>query len=195
MKNEKKKRAIRYSAFVIAAILAIGSFSVWAMNTQATTTADVTISGAPAGLNVNGNDGTLITNGVQGRPGSVETIDPLFDVEQQDSDYYSGNYEVTVYLANTDYLVDHFRYLNIELDVVDAEGNELEDDETLGYITLENGRLSFTVTDDDVSGGTMDVSIVGGSFLATSDGAIEDAEFLIDISEGSSEEPVSFDTA
>jgi len=186
-----KKKTIRYSAFLIAAILAIGSFSIWAMNTQATADATVDVGTAPAGLNVNGMSADLIVDGTQGRPGSVEENEDLFTVQQQDEDYYSGQYEVTVYLANADELVDHFRYLNINLTAENADSDVAE--EGIGYITLENGRVSFAVEDGDVLDGDMTVSIAGGSYLATSN-TVPDAEFLIDISEGSTQQSVNFVT-
>ncbi len=185
-----KKKTIRYSAFLIAAILAIGSFSIWAMNTQATVESDVSVGETPGGLDVQGNNGQIIQDATRGRPDSLEDNVDLFTVAEEENNPFEGTYEVTVYITNIDDIADEYRYLNIELE---ADADDGEDAEHAGYITLENGRVSFAVDSsvieyDDTNGGQqeMSVNVAGGSFQMIEDDGTN-INFLIDVSEGSTE--------
>ena len=190
-----KKKTIRYSAFLIAAVLAIGSFSVWAMNTQATAEAGVDIGEAPAGLNVDSeNPGNIIDTGILGRPGSLEEIN-LFTIQQPHENTYDGEYEVTVYVANAGELQSEFRYLTIDLVAENADGDTAD----VGYVTLENGMVTFSIDHSDVQensedgGEDMMISVDGGSYQFFGDNNDEpDVEFLVDISEGATGDLVDF---
>ncbi len=185
MKNDKKKNAIRFGAIAVAALLFVGIFSAWALSTQETATAEVGIGDAPPGLEINdAGPGDLISDGIQGRPDSVNEEVDLFTVAKEEDNLFDGNYEVTVSIVNIDEIKNEYRYLNLDLEA---------DESDAGYLTLENGRVSFAIDSTDIEDGDeVTISVEGGSYQAIDDTATS-VEFLIDVEEGSVEDPLDLE--
>ncbi|MFW6064907.1 MAG: hypothetical protein ACOC8Y_04965, partial [Candidatus Natronoplasma sp.] len=124
-KNAKKKNAIRFGAIAIAILIFGGVFSVWALSTQATASAEVgDISSDdlvvdPGTDTVDeGGDTNLLQASVAGRPGSVATGYELFSIDDSSipTDFEGSDYSAIVYLTNGDDLIeDDVRHLTLDL--------------------------------------------------------------------------------
>ncbi len=195
-KNEKKKKVIRFGAIAVAIMIFGGVFSAWAFSTQAPATAgigEILVDGLTVEPGANASeDETLLEDSWAGSAGTVNANDTdpyeLYDIGEGEEDALDeATYTSTVYLMNGADLMDAgIRYLTLDMNLTDHEGETI-DNHTL---TLENGRVQFTFTAEDLGGsGNIDgsVNITGGSYgthtFASFD-TIESVEFLIDIEPG-----------
>ncbi|MFP4001696.1 MAG: hypothetical protein ACLFU5_07335 [Thermoplasmata archaeon] len=189
-KNTKKKNAIRFGAIAIAILIFGGVFSVWALSTQATASAEVgdissdDLTVDPGTDTVDEGDTTLLQTSVAGRPGSVSTDYELFSIDDSDvvgTDFEESDYSAIVYLTNGDDLIeDDVRHLTLDLVLEDTDGDEL-DSHTL---TLENGRAALEFTGGDIDAGS--VMIEGGSYGTYTfiDTLSTQPSFMIDVEPG-----------
>ena len=166
-----RSRPIRILAIVIAAVLALGSFSIWAVSTQERASVGI---GEIYEVEIESNEElNNILEQTSGSSGGVEEDKNLFDIfpnEDYPRDHMSGS----LHLYNADEVEQHLNSLTIEFE---AEG------QIIGNLTLRNGGFSFRIEEDD---GWDEVSIDttgSGSYTRKEDADQFDLHFMIQIDE------------
>ena len=166
-----RSRPIRILAIVIAAVLALGSFSIWAVSTQERASVSI---GEIYEVEIESNEElNNILEQTSGSSGGIEEDKDLFDIfpnEDYPRDHMSGS----LHLYNADEVEQHLNSLTIEFE---AEG------QIIGNLTLRNGGFSFRIEEDD---GWDEVSLDttgSGSYTRKEDADQFDLHFMIQIDE------------
>jgi len=167
-------RLIRISAFVLAAVILLGSLSIWAVSTQDTATADV---GDVYDINVEPNDEVenILSNT------TISDDDEFGDINENktlftlifDEDYPETYVNGTINLYNTHEISQYLHDLNLKLE---ANGEEV------GWLGLSMGYARFEVS-RELGETEMQISTTGdGGHTMRQAGEFE-LGFLVDINE------------
>ncbi len=185
-------RLIRMTAFAIAAIILLGSLSIWAVSTQETTSVGV---GDVYEVDIQGQEGLEgILEPTSEDAGNIVENKDIFNVTSDEvslRDFIDGS----IYLHNSGEINQYLKELMIELK---ADGEEI-DQEILGTLFLSQGSISFNIPiENGWDGGEISISTTGnGSYVPRED--VEDFELhmMIQIDEIQeiviSEEDISVD--
>ena len=132
-----KPRLLRISATVIAAVILLGSFSIWAVSTQERANVGI---GEIYEVEILSNDEVEgILESSSGSSGNIEEDKRLFDVIIEE-DYPRDTISGSLHLYNAGEIEDHLNSLTIEFEA---------DDEIIGNLTLNNGGFNFSIDEED----------------------------------------------
>lgn len=164
-----KPQLIRISAILIASVLALGSFSIWAVNTQEF--ADIGV-GKIHEVEIDSNDDLKnILVPVNEYTGNIEENKNLFSIDSEENfprEYLVG----TIHIHNAGEVSEHLKNLVIELKI---------GENVIGSLSLSEGKIDFMV-DDLLEENELLINTTGqGSFTRRDTKEIFDIDFLIEI--------------
>jgi len=163
---ELKQRS-RKPVFVAALLLALAISGGLFAYTWTTTSATLTLTAAGgdfASVAANTTGISSVTWQPFGRYRGTIPAGNLFDVMPETG--YTGDLEVTVYLANADELSKNYRFWMIRLQFVDSTGNACDVQGGTQVLSLNNGQASFYTTSTNYTAGSWHyVKCIGGSYI------------------------------
>lgn len=170
-------------AAVILLAIGFGSFQYWAIGWQGTV--DVSIGTVQGSVNISTDTPTLISNIVPGRPFKLGDNDTyLYNITPPV--VYNGYYIVTLHLANAGELGEDLEYLLMNVTLSTNATNGTSDVVASKWLSLDNGRVQFKITQSNISGGNSGyIYIVDGSgkALVEAGGSIDSPKFVINVEE------------
>ena len=165
--RERSRKPVFITALLLALAISGGLFAyTW-------TTASVTIgltSATADFANVTANLSGSITYQPFGKYRGSIPAGNLFDVVPNTG--YSGDLEVTVYLANLDELTQNYRFWLMRVDLQDISGTRVDGQGISQVLSLNNGQCSFYWPSSNYTAGTWYyVECAGGSYIGLPWGA------------------------
>ncbi len=156
--DKVKKKLYMVIALLIALVVTGGTFAYAATVVANTDLGTLTkVSSAFAAVTAVTDNMTWTDNVTQDTVGSVGTSE-LFDVARNSD--FTGDMQVTVYLTNSDKLVQAYQHLNMVIDATNATPSS-------SLLTLANSKVTFlisgTSSDIDLNGGTWQTHISYGA--------------------------------
>ncbi len=161
----EKGRRSRKPMFVTALLLALGISGGMFAYTWTTATVTIGLTTATSDFaNVTSNLSGSVTYQPFGKQRGNIPAGNLFDVTPATG--YSGDLEVTVYLANPDELTQNYRVWTMRVDLQNGSGTRVDAQGISQLLTIDNGRVSFYWPSSNYTGGTpYYIECAGGSYV------------------------------
>jgi len=168
----KKPHVIRITAVLFAVILLFGSVSIWAVSTQERASVGV---GDVFEVDIEPNEEVEeILEPTAGISGNIEEDKHLFDIILHE-DYPRESISGSLHLFNSGEVEEHLQSLAIEMKA---------EDQTIGNLTLSNGRISFQV-ENGWDGEGISINTTGEGSYNRKEGSsgVFDLRFMIQVDE------------
>ncbi len=163
---EEKERS-RKPLFVTALLLALaitGGLFAYTWTTASVTIAVTTATSDFASITGNTTGGAAMDYQPFGRYRGNIPAGTLFNTTPTTG--YSGDLEVTVYLANPDELTQNYRFWMLRLELEDGTGTNVDAQGGTQVLSLNNGQASFYWPSSNYTAGTeYYVKATGGSYI------------------------------
>ncbi len=105
-----------------------------------------------------------VTWNLFGRQRGTIPTGTLFDVKPASG--YTGDLEVTVYLANPDEWSKNYRFWNMRLQLVNGSDVTADSQGLSQVLSMDNGKATFFFPSENITGDTYYLNCLGGGWVA-----------------------------